>query len=292
MTGFEVAGLVLAVLPLVKAALDAYPDPIFAKITGAAVERREFARQLQMVQAQLRNAMLRVFMRIDALLTDDQWRNLTHYDVKGSQFFAVWDDILKANPDAIKTKFESTIEDIKFVINDMVIVLSKVMRETKIAADPGPELLRKIIQNDKDDKTFSIPKNFISRFKFARSWNKRSKLSKQMERNIAQLNLLNDTQDLIEKLPSTKTVRESHAQYLDRVRCYSNSLYHALFKVWRCKCHISPSAMLRLEKRMTPEPKEANTLLFSLILTFEHCFSPSHQPLWAFQNTKIYVDQK
>jgi hypothetical protein len=246
------------------AGVDAYRDSRLAKITRAKVERREFARQLKIIHTGLRNAMLRVFIRINASLTDDQWEDLRLDDIKGSKFFDVWIDVLNTNHDAIKTKFESTIEDIKFVIDDMVDVLSKVMKETDIAADPGPELLRRVIQNDKEDKTFSTPKNFIKGFKFARSGYKRSKLSERMERNVAQLDRLNETQDLIEKLaPPSGSMRESlksHGPFLDRVRGYSNHLYDALNQIWRCECHKSPSAMLRLEKRKTPKPNETHPL--------------------------------
>ena len=293
MTGFEIAGIVLAVIPLVLEGLDAYPDSLLVKFTRAKLERREFARQLHYIQSGLRSAMLRVFARIKAHLTIDQLRDLSHSNVKGSKFFDVWNNVRLQNPVEITSKFEHTIEDIKFVLDDMVFVLNQVLKDTGISPDSGPEVLREVIQNHKSDQTFSITKNFSKRFMFSRSDHRRRELIERMKENIQLLNQLSDIQDLMTKLSSEKTIvsEQSHCPFLDRVRAYSTNLYHALIDIWRCECHKSPSALLRLEERKTPESKEDQDLRFSLILTFEYS-SDGQQEVWAFRETEICVDQR
>lgn len=289
MSAFEIVGVVLAVLPLILEGLDAYPESKLVKFARANQERREFARQLMSVQSGLRYSMEGLFMRMEAKLTADQWRDFGMCDVKGSKFFHVWNEVLKANPDMIKT---NTFAEVKFVLDDIVMVLTKVVEDTGIPVDAGLDSLRSIIENHKQDKTFSFTKGLFKRFMFARKDRNRSRLIKRMEDNIAWINRLNQEQDLMKTVAPPRNIlerQESHIKFLDKVRDSGDNLYDALSSLWQCECHNSPSAMLRLEKRK--ELKGPSGLWFSLFLTYEHS-SASSQDTWAFQETEICVDQK
>src|SRR5277367_3764007 len=165
MSGMEVVGLILAVLPLVLEGIDAYPA--VARFKRANRDRREFARSLHSVQSALRATMIRVFTRIKDLLTLEQLAELSRPNVKGSKFVDVWNEVLKTNPDEIEKAFEHTIDDINFVLGDMIMVLNDVVKDTEITPDAGAELLREIIKDHDKDKF--LTKNLGKRFMFTRS---------------------------------------------------------------------------------------------------------------------------
>lgn len=296
MTGFEVAGLVLAVVPLILEGLKAYPKTsVYQTVESfrrARKERREFASQLLLMHTELRFAMIEVFKRINISLTTDQRRELTATDNVGAKFFDVWNKVFENNSEAIEKAFEHTIEHIRIVLDDIVEVLTEIVKHTEIPYDAGSETLRDIIKNHKEDATFSIRKNLSKRFMFAKADQRRHELADQLREDIKLLKKLNKGQEEITKFIAAGNLiesKKSHAPFLDRVRSYSNNLYKAISNNWQCGCHKSPSVMLRLERRETSETKE--NIRFSLFLTFEHN-TTGHDELWAFQEAEVSVDQK
>src|SRR5277367_47881 len=136
---FDVAGLVLAVLPLVCQGLDAYPDSFLVKFIRAKTELRTFARDLQIMQSSLRTAMIKIFIKIKVELTAEQIRVLKSYNIKGSEFFDVWREVLAANPDVIAAHYENSLPDLKQVLDEILLVLLKLTRGTPIPCDVAPE---------------------------------------------------------------------------------------------------------------------------------------------------------
>ena len=297
MSGIEVAGLVLAVIPLMLEGLKAYPKTKFYQTTQAFMrakrERRDFVRQLLLLHTELRFAMIDVFKRINCSLTADQRRALTAADSVGETFFNVWKDISTANRDILESAFQQTIDHVGTVLDDMAEMLSEMMKHTEISCDSGMESLKAFIKRHSEDKTFSVTKNLSGRFKFAKADSRRRELIEQMGKHIKLLEKLNKGQEQITQFVTAGNLIESERgfdPFLEKVRMYSARLYQSLSDIWQCGCHKSPSAMLRLERRGTHE-KEAYELRFSIILTFEFA-STSEQTVWAFQETEIYVDQR
>lgn len=294
MSGFEIAGLVLAVVPLILEgfkAPHAKPLKYLRLFPTAKLERRDFAIQLDLLNAELRFTMLNVFKRINVLLTPDQSEVLTADDSMGADFFKVWNDVWEANPDEIKLVFSHTLDRIQRVLDNMVDLLNEMVKHTGIPSKAGTEMLREIIQNHDIDKTSTIT-NFSGRFMFAKSDSRRRKLVKLMGEDIEILKKLNTGQETVKNFITHAKLtlsQESHAAFLARVHSYCDTLHHALSNIWQCECHKSPSALLRLEKRRAPEPKAIDPLRFSLFLTFK--FSADNEDLWRSQETEICVDQ-
>jgi hypothetical protein len=284
MSGMEVIGLVLAVLPLVLEGIDAYPA--VARFKRANRDRREFARSLHSVQSALRATMIRVFTRIKDLLTLEQRRELSHPNVNGSKFFHVWKEVLRTKPDEIEKAFGHTVDDINLVLADMIMVLNDVVKDTEIKPDAGAELLRGIIQDHEKDKF--LMKDLGKRFMYTRSSERRRALIDRMKTNIDLLKDLIQIEDEMKEMGSfegylsVSEKSQKHPPLLDEVRKHSLNLYHALCDVWRCSCHQPLSAMLRLDKRGTDNELE---LRFSLFLTFEHTAHREH--FWVFQEIEI-----
>ena len=188
--------------------------------------------------------MFGVFKRIRALLTDRQRRDLCQPDIKGSKFIDIWTEVWNSNPVAVNAEFELTIHDVRLVLDDTVLVLSEVVKNTAIATDAGPEFLRNIIRRHREDNTFSISRDMFARFVFAIFTRKRRQLIERLKENIDSLKQLVGLEDLRKELAPDRTAT-FHRPYLDKVRTYSDSLYHALHNIWQCACHNSPSARLR-----------------------------------------------
>ena len=295
MTGFEVAGLILAVIPLILEGIKTYPKTAIYKSAASFVratqERRKFASNLLLLHSELRFVMIQIMKPLNPSLTPEQREILTGTDTVGARFFEVWKQVSEARREAVQKAYRPTIEHIKPMLHDMVKMLSEMLKHSEISYDAGREVLKAVIKNHSDG-TLSITKNLAKRFKFAKSDPRRSVLIDQMRENIKLLKTLVKGQEQLTNFVADGDSIESQLSqgpFLDTVRGYSRNLYDALSTMWRCSCHKSPSAMLRLERRETPEVK-ASELLFSLVLTFEH--SSEDQATWAFRETQVYVSHK
>ena len=295
MSGFEVAGLVLAVVPLILEALKAYPKVSNGTraFRRAKQERREFAGQLLLMHTELRCAMITVFKQINISLTVEQRRELVDVDKVGAQFFSLWENVRKANPKVIEREFEHTVDHMKDLLDDMAEILREMVRYSEIDYDTGREALRAILKGHVEDETFSTTKHLAARFKFAKSDSTRRELLERMGDKIKMLEKLNKVQAQIKQFVAAGNLIEaqkSHAPFLDKVRAYSNNLYHAVSTIWQCGSHESHRAMLMLEKRETPDTK-TDVIRFSLILTYEE---PLHdgQDHWCSHGTEICIKQK
>lgn len=295
MSANEVVGLVLAVLPLVIQGLDAYPDSLIVKFLKAREERRQFVIELMSIQSGVRFAIERLLIRLDAKLTPDQWRALRAPDVKGSVFFHIWEEILKENPSIIES---NTMKDIKFVLDEMAVLLVQLLENTSTPNDAGLDVLRKIVEQDKNlaDKTFSITKDLANRFKFVRGGKRRRQLIVQMKKYIDWLDKLNSEEEAWKPTRTmSRNMKETnglHGEFLQKVRCHCENLYHALSSVWQCKCHRSPYAMLKLEKRKAPKEGEKELIRFSLFLTFELSSDCAVDQIRDFRETEIFIHHK
>jgi hypothetical protein len=297
MSGFEVAGLVLAVIPLVVEGLNSYPVQTVAKRSAAFVktkrELQEFAQELRELRRELRSALIDIIMSIKPALnlSPEERLALTARNSGGSKFFEVWNQILKTNSALIENALEHTIEDIKEVIEHMQRALVEMLQYHQIPPDSGADILKEIIRSDRD-KTFPIKHSLTQRLNFAMSQPRRRALLREIRDDVDCLQRLHREQEQITRLLkttanlSTKESRGSRSPVLDTVRDPSCILYDTISKVWKCDCHKPISVMLRLERRETLV-EEWGTLPFCLIFTFQHS-AGSHK---ESQETEILVNQ-
>src|SRR5438105_2441057 len=124
MSGFEIAGIVLAVLPLIVEGLKAYSKTTVSKMAMAFMTakkaRREFATDLISLNVQLRFVVLDVLKPITHLLTVEQVQVLDAVDSTGAQFFRVWMQVWETSPEAVENAFRHTQEHIQSVLEHMV----------------------------------------------------------------------------------------------------------------------------------------------------------------------------
>src|SRR5579862_360278 len=112
MSGFEVVGVVLAVLPLILSGLEAYSDSSLDRILRAKQLRQEFARDLRSIFTALRFAMNRLFYRADAQLTPVQWETLDTMKTTGSHFCDIWKDMIAKNLQLLEKPTFADIDDL------------------------------------------------------------------------------------------------------------------------------------------------------------------------------------
>lgn len=294
MTGFEIAGVVLAVLPLIVEGLKAYSNTTVSRMVKALMvakaERREFVIDLISLNTELRFVVLDVLKPITDLLTVEQVQVLDDVDSTGAKFFRVWMQVWETSPEAVENAFRHTQEHIKDVLKNMVEMLSEMLGHTGISYDEKTEVLKGIIQNH-NDGSLSVKNDLSRRIKFAWSDSKRRGLIRQMRKNIELLKSLVQGQEKSREFFSQRDSiesQQSQGPFLESVRSYSIKLHRALSTMWDCTCHESRSAMLRLERRETAEMK-ANELRFSLLLTFK---DSSESQTWGFRQTKVCVIHK
>jgi hypothetical protein len=170
----------------------------------------------------------------------------------------------------------------------MVEVLNEIVKHTEISYNDGRDSLKRIINSHEKNTAFSMKKYLSGRFMFAKSDPRRRELAEQIAEDINLLKRLNKGQEQITNFVVEGNLidsQKSAAPFLDKVRRCSDNLYHAMSKIWRCGCHTSPSAMLKLESR---ETKVTSEIRFSLILTFQS----AEDEVWAFQETEVSVYQR
>lgn len=327
MSGFEVAGLILAIIPLYDQAVKTAETA--KKARKANHERRKFAKHLLMVDAALRSAALKLFESLDAELTPDQWNALQKRDVEGSKLLEIWREISKVCPTARDDNLWVAIE---VTLDEIAEALVKVVKYTKMSKNVGTdsrEMLRKIsgdtaegltiqhrtnpnptdvlaasehngskgvkkssdsigIQSEAWEDSANFLRDVIrrretdpdpfsnvgvfGRFMFATSHRSRTEQLDNLSTLCQTLRTL--TVDVIDE-KSNPTVRSKanhanqkrYARDLNRVRIHCHKLYGSLFKNWKCKCHASPRALLRLESRTSNI--DILDLRFSIILEFE-----------------------
>src|SRR5579862_8881282 len=139
MSGFEIAGIVFAVLPLIVEGLKAYSKTTVSKTAVAFMmtkkERREFAIDLDVLNVELRFVVLDVLKPITDLLTVEQIHVLDDVDSTGTQFFRVWMQVWDTRPEAVENAFRHTHEHIQGVLKNMVEMLSEMLGHTGISYD-------------------------------------------------------------------------------------------------------------------------------------------------------------
>lgn len=296
MSGFEIAGIVLAVIPIVYDAIKDAPETGIGKqgrsFMKANKRRREFALKLFLLDTEFRNSMLDIFKWLNLPLTDVQWGHLASKRTMGSQLLQIWNDMLKTLPEDMNTAFKNALEELRDVLKSIEEILVAIVVHTHISYDEGRQKLRTIAK-DKNDRTLSS--HIRDRFDFAKSSADRDALLKEMTQNIELLKLTLDahkkTADLVETRYATKH-RKLPCPFLEQVRRYSDNLYDALSGSWNCMCHKSLSAMLRLEKRESLDDRKPKDVHFSLILTFEHASGEPAVDSWTFRETGVCVHTK
>jgi hypothetical protein len=297
MTGFEIAGIVLAVVPILMDALSEYPQTSAGKNTSAFLfaktNRRDFARQLKHIRNTLRRVMFDLFDQLDVSYTESQHRSLMAPETVGSQYFQIWNEVVNENPEDVKTALSHTMDEVQETLLETQTILVEIVAGTGIPHDVGREKLREIMNEDKAG-TLSMCKHLMKRLRFAKNESRRLRLLKRMNENVAHLKESFETQRQISQFKATVKLKESEkfpCPFFENVRSCSVNLYDALSGAWHCLCHKSPSAMLRLEKRHVPGDTGINDLRFSLILAFEHS-SPNARDIWAFRETEVCIALK
>ena len=160
MSGFEIAGLALAIIPIVYGALKDVYETHVGKITGvfmnAKRERRKFAGQLLSLDTALRSAMLDIFNSVGFSLTEAQWSVIENDGTVGTEFVHVWNEIIVANSGRIRTILRDVLDEVDEVLNRTAQILIEIVVHTKIVHPEKRGLLRSILQTDNSVHSISF----------------------------------------------------------------------------------------------------------------------------------------
>jgi len=122
MSGFDIAGLVLAVIPLVVEGLKSYPVQKVCRTVKSfkefQEERRAFAQELRYMNTELRYIIFQAILTSGSI-TPDQVQVLSSPDSHGSSFFDVWVDVTMKQSESMDNALKQTIEAINDTLEDI-----------------------------------------------------------------------------------------------------------------------------------------------------------------------------
>jgi hypothetical protein len=291
MSGFEVAGIVLAVVPLVWNAWKDVPETRVGKITRsflfAKTQKGQFADKFLSFDAALRDVMFDIFTPINHALTSSQRQLLTQTETVGATFFRVWKEIYTESSDGIRAVLSHSINDILPIVERMEKILIEIVVGTGVSPEDGRAELRKLVEHSTAGLSVG------QRIKFAKSSSKRDKLATELKNCIDDVKMITKVEEKRARFVSEGAMIESQKYgpaFLEKVRLCAKNIHEALSTVWKCGCHTTPSAMLKLEKRDAATEREGQSLKFSLILTFNHCTWPNDAHISTFRETHVRVN--
>jgi hypothetical protein len=291
-TSVDIASIVLSVLPLIVNEVGDVQRVVPSEERRSRKEgkmRRKVARDLQYINTALRTAMYDIFDLIDLSLTKSQWSVLKNEGTKGAEYLLIWEQVVKAKPnqglnDALK-EIREVLEQIEDILMGMVAPAESSVHEGRV------ELLRILMEDEAG--TLSIRDHFNNVLNFTNASPEQAALLEEMKETIELLTHIIETQKKKAKFIERDLWRSRNVSCLslEDIRSHSDNLHVALSKTWKCrKCHKSPSAMLRLEKRKSPEDWNEDNGRFSLVLLFEHPQDGQGCDTWNFHEAEVCVN--
>ncbi|EON62852.1 hypothetical protein W97_02077 [Coniosporium apollinis CBS 100218] len=283
MSGLEVAGVVLGVLPLLVSALEHYNeglDPIKA-FWGWERELPQFIRKLrnQHVHYEQTLKLLLAPITEDAELAD----------MVANPGQGLWKDA------EIAIKLENRLNESYKAYIGTIADIEGIMKKiaSKLDLGSGNSMTRDNLETllsanpQKADNKFE----FSKRIKFSISKKRIKGLLEDLNECNKELERFTDKSERLE--PYRSAWKASQVAPLQRVQRYAKRLHDVLSLAWTCSCNASHSTTLRLEPRaITARSKNMKIKGRQGDVTcFKVCFSSSSSP-WTWQEAEIRVEDQ
>ncbi|KAL1619921.1 hypothetical protein SLS56_009938 [Neofusicoccum ribis] len=292
MSGVELAGLVLAVLPLVISALEDYNDsldPVKAFV--------KWENYLPQYIRKLRNQHVHYEQTLRLLLAPIT----TEYelaDMIAEPHGELWKDPamaqkLKHKLDESYDAYHQTIKDIERIMKTIAEKLD-LERATSVTRN---ELEAMLVANGRPKSSQKF--EFRKRVKFSMRRKKVKGLLEELDECNKELERFTEKSEKLE--PYRKTSKPSIAQKLQKIQTYARVLHHTLVEAFSCSCRASHFTNLHLERRdlnpssggrrQTCEPGTIFTVSFTdrssswLVKEAQICFSEDDEDLSASMNS-------
>ncbi|GAB7349706.1 hypothetical protein MBLNU459_g0447t1 [Dothideomycetes sp. NU459] len=295
MSGIEVVGLVLGVLPLCISALEHYEKGL-GPVTAMVKYRRELARYRCRLAVQYALYSQTIEYLLTPIVEEDQLESMFAQD-----FGELWKqpDIagrLEDHLGSVHEAYHYTLMDIQEVIEELVAMLDierqgqsvPVHLESLLAAHPRKGKI------DRDTRTFTTLYEFKTRLKFSLKSVRVDPLLKKLEEYNEQLERFTEKSKKLEKARtktrSGKGQNLAFATPLHQVQQSASKLHRVLKGAWTCPQHAGYGMNLKLEHRLLPlsgrasdkDDSGSDGICFSICL-------PASCAARAWQDVEIHV---
>ncbi|OCK75824.1 hypothetical protein K432DRAFT_161307 [Lepidopterella palustris CBS 459.81] len=241
MSGAEVTGLILAVMPLFISALEDYNDgldPIKAFC--------RWERELPQFIRKLRNQHVHYEQTLRLLLAPIT----TEFEL--AEMITKPDGPLWKNEtmtEKLKEKLEESYQAYQGTITDIERIMKKIA--SKLDLDRASDVTR----NELEAMLVANPQQanhkfeFKKRVKFGMSKRTIKKLLEELDDCNKELERFTERSEKLE--PYRRATKPSLAKRLQRIQSYAKSLHQVLVQSWSCSCRSSHCTNLQLEQRIT-----------------------------------------
>ncbi|OCL10028.1 hypothetical protein AOQ84DRAFT_290086 [Glonium stellatum] len=282
MSGAEVTGLVLAVMPLFISALEDYNeglDPIKAFM--------RWERELPQFIRKLRNQHVHYEQTLRLLLAPI------------TSEFELAEMISEPNGSLWKNKkiagrLQDKLEESYEAYQSTIIDIEKIMK--KIASKLDLDRASDVTRNDLEAMLIANPQQANRKFQFK----KRVRFGMSKKTIKALLEELDDCNKELERFterseklePYRKASKPSFGRRLQRIQSYAKNLHHVLIQSWTCSCRTSHCTNLQLEQRLvgynTGVTKVKGQIDKGICFTLS--FSSTCPP-WTWQEAEIRIQE-
>ncbi|KAF2205847.1 hypothetical protein GQ43DRAFT_361554 [Delitschia confertaspora ATCC 74209] len=282
MSGLEIAGVVLGVLPLFIQALEDYNeglDPVKAFLRWER-ELPHFIRKLRNQHVHFQQTLR---LLLEPIATDSELAEML-----AAPAGKLWKE--EGMAEKLQDKLQESFQAYQNIITD----IERIMK--KIASKLDLERAANITQNELEAMLVANPQKSNNKFEFKKRvrFGMSKKTIKGLLQELDDCNKeLERFTDRSEKLETyRKPTRPSFAARLQRIQGYAKSLHQVLLSSWTCSCASSQCTNLQLEQRVNiyaanvknAKPAAAGT-------RFTVSFSSTCRPgIW--QEAEIHIEEE
>ncbi|KAF2005379.1 hypothetical protein P154DRAFT_571101 [Amniculicola lignicola CBS 123094] len=283
MSGVEIAGIALAVLPLFISALEDYEkglDPLKAFMRWER-ELPKFIRKLRNQHVHFSQTMR---LLLEPITTEIELAEMLS-DPSGQH----WKDgeMSKKLEDRLQesyTAYQNTIEEIERIMKQIA---------AKLDLERAAELKRNDLEailaaNPQKNNKFEFKK----RVRFGMNKKNIKKLLEDLDECNKELERFTDRSEKLET--HRKAAKPSFAKHLQRVQTYAKDLHNSILSSWSCSCQSYHRTSLQLEPRdtifATGMKKAKASTATSFAITFSSSGEFTHP--WTWQEAEIRIDDE
>ncbi|KAF2262113.1 hypothetical protein CC78DRAFT_546154 [Lojkania enalia] len=285
MSGVEVAGIALAVLPLFVSALEDYErglDPIKSFM--------RWERELPKYIRKLRNQHVHYEQTLRCLLEPIT----TEFEL--AEMLSEPNGQLWRNS-GVSDRLEDRLQEAYKAYQNTIVDIDRIMK--KIAAKLDLERAAELSRNDLEAILAANPKTrnnkfeFRKRVRFGMSKKTIKGLLEELDECNKELERFSDRSEKLEV--NRRATKPSFAARLQQIQGYAQSLHAVLSSSWSCSCQSYHKTSLQLEPRgniYASGAKKAKSAAkgTSFIVSFSSAGDMNHQP-WTWQEAVIRVEE-
>ncbi|KAF7953028.1 hypothetical protein EAE96_006250 [Botrytis aclada] len=260
MSGIEVAGLVLAVLPFSISAAEHYNEGLnlIRRFFRVPYEMRKIAMALNEQQTSLRFSLIPLFAKLPSL---NAVQKEALSDPNGD-LSSLWGD--KQLEEELEVALGAAYVSYMNTLNTIVSALVDVIKDKslKLNSASNQEQLRTLYNeaSNIDWRRGSLQR----RIRFSRNEKRRVRLLKEIDQ--CNESLRRTWAQVDAATPFLDSWKKNNKEPLLKVKEFAGCLHSALLKCWQCQCCAAHDTLLRIENRQTRIIRKAkDTVRFDLL---------------------------